>query len=470
MTQTITINSVTRIEGHARVLIDLADDDTVQNANLIVNELRGFERILIGMEAWRLPQVTARICGVCPTSHQLSSVKAFEAGLGIDPPPAAKLIRILCNLGQLIHSHAAHLFALAGPDLFLGIDSEPASRNIVGLVAANPEFAKKALRLRTLGQKLTELIGGRGIHPVSAVIGGMSWQLKEPDRIELERLATEALALVQEVFTPTKETILKQLEAQPVFKDSFLQQTYYLGTVKDDKVNFYDGRLRLIDPAGATALEFDDRDYDKYLVEKTVDYSYMKPVFFRLNGGEVTYRVNSLARLNVANGYDTPLAQQEFVDFQARFGRPCHLTILHHHARLIELLHACEKALEIARNPAILGPTRAEVTLKSCRCVGHVEAPRGTLIHDYEIDDRGIVRSANLIVATQQNYASINESIKQCVTTFIAGKKDKQVLNAAEFAIRCYDPCLSCATHAWGRMPLTVEIRRAGVTLREARR
>lgn len=471
MSQTIVIDPVTRIEGHARVLIELNDDNTVQSAGLVVNELRGFERILVGMEADRMPQVTARICGVCPSAHHLAAVKALENGLGVTPPPGGLLARELFYMGHVIHSHAAHLFALSGPDLVFGIDADPSKRNIVGIVEANPEFAKNALRLRTLGQKINERIGGRGIHPVCAVIGGMAWQIKEADQSILQKMAEECLSLIQQLFEPTKELLVKELERKPALAEVLVHPTYYLGTVKDDKLNFYDGVLRLIDDHGTLVREFDATDYETYLIEKPYSWSYMKPVFIKGNGADdQVYRVSTLARINCAGGMETPLAQREFETFRSAYGVPCHLTVMQIYARLIETLYACEKAVALASDPELTQTSRVEVKMRAGRGVGHVEAPRGTLIHDYEFDDKGVVRGVNLIVATQQNYAAINESIKQSVGEFVAGKGDNALLNAAEFAIRCYDPCLSCATHAWGRMPLDVSVTKNGQLVRHLRR
>jgi len=460
MTKTITIDPITRIEGHARVIIDLADDDTVQSAGLVVNELRGFERIMIGMEADRMPQVTARICGVCPSAHHLAAVKAIENGLDVTIPPAARLMRILFYMGHIIHSHAAHLFALAGPDLFFGVDSNPDQRSIVGMVKENPDFAQKALRVRTIGQKINEHIGGRGIHPVCAVIGGMSWQMKREDCAEMDKLASEALELVLELAEPTKELLFKELDRLPDLKNKLTLPSWYMGTIQDDTLDFYDGILRVRDDTGTTITEFDVVDYEKYMVEKPVGWSYLKPIYFKHSGEEKLYRVSTLARLNCTDSLSTPLAQKEFEVYREQCGYPCHLTIMQIYARLIELIHVCEKAQRICVDPELTRTSRVEIAMKAGRGIGHVEAPRGTLIHDFEFDDQGIVRAANLLVATQHNYAAINETIKQSVEAFVAGKGDAQILNATEFAIRCYDPCLSCATHAWGPMPLQITVRK----------
>lgn len=466
MGKTIAIDPVTRIEGHARVLLDVGDDGAVRDAAMIVNELRGFERILVGMEADKMPLVTARICGVCPSAHHLAAVKALENGLGVKPPPAALLLRELLYMGHYIHSHALSLFVLAGPDILVGIDGEPGKRNIVGVVQAAPEVAKKALRLRTLGQRINETVGGRGVHPVTAVIGGISLDLDAERRQALQSMADESLALAQELAGVVGELLDRQLSARPGLLSDLEQKTAYLGTVRGGKSNFYDGRLRAVDAAGAVLAEFDAADYEKHIAEKAVAWSYMKPVSLVSGGQEQVYRVGTLARINCAESMETPLAQAALEAFRKSYGRPCHLAVTHLNARIVELLYVCEKAKALLADPAIAGERRVPVTIKACRGIGHVEAPRGALFHDYEVDGKGIVRAANLVVATQQNYAAINMSIRQAAQAFVAGKGDGALLNAVEFAIRCYDPCLSCATHAVGRMPLEIEIVRGGKAVR----
>ncbi len=466
MAKTIAIDPVTRIEGHARVRLDMADDGTVAEARLIVNELRGFERILVGMEADRMPLVTARICGVCPSAHHLAAVKALEAALGIAPPPAAVLLRELLYAGHYIHSHALSLFILAGPDLVFGVDGDPAVRNIVGVVQAAPEVANRALALRSLGQKINEMVGGRGIHPVTAVVGGTTFD-PEPEKVQvLRNMADRGLALARELGRAVKELLAKRIAERPEFLTALQQPIFSMATVKDGKADVYDGRIRLVDAAGAVKAEFPPAEYETHLCEKAFDWSYMKPVYARSGGQDHVYRVGALARLNCADGMATPLAQAELDEFRATYGRPCHLAVPQIQARVVELVAACEKAQAIAADPAIRGDRRVPVRFRAGRGVGHVEAPRGTLFHDYEVDDKGIVRGANLVVATQQNYAAINASIKQAAGAFVAGRGDDRLLNAVEFAIRCYDPCLSCATHAAGRMPLEIEVRRGGETVR----
>lgn len=470
MGKRITIDPVTRIEGHAKVVVDLADDGSVDFAGLVVNELRGFERILVGMEADRMPIVTGRICGVCPSAHHLAAVKALENALMVTPPDAALLQRELLYMGHVIHSHAVHLFALAGPDLLFGMDGDPARRNIVGMVEAEPEIAKKALRLRTLGQKINEVVGGRGIHPVTAIIGGMSIAMTVEKRDELVKMAEESLSLVKELASVVIGLLSGQIEKNPGLMDQLMMETSYMGTVRDGKLNFYDGKIRLMDETGSISSDFEATEYDQYMVERTTDWSYMKSVFAKIGSTEKVYRVGSLARINCADAMETPLAQAELESFREAYGRPCHKTVLQLHARLIELLYACEKAVQLAGDPGIMGEARVAVRMSAGRGTGHVEAPRGVLVHEYELDDKGIVRAANMIIATQQNYEAINESIKQAVQMGAGVQADDAMLNSIEFAIRTYDPCLSCATHAVGRMPLSVTVKHAGKVVRDIRR
>lgn len=470
MRQTITIDPVTRIEGHARVFLDLADDGSLSAAGLVVNELRGFERILVGMEADRMPLVTARICGVCPSAHHLAAAKALDRLAGVEPPPAAVLIRELLYMGHLIHSHALSLFVLQGPDLVLGLDADPAVRNVVGVVAAAPEVAKQALRCRTIGQRINEMVGGRGTHPVTAVAGGVTFDMTEERQRTLRGWIDEVLPLAADLAATARTLLLRQLDQHPSLLEGWSQATWHQGTVQNGCLNLYDGRLRVVDDTGKVRLDFDAADYDRFLVESTIDWSYMKPVAIQVDGAARTYRVGPQARLNCAESTGTPLADRALAEMRASFGRAINAVVLQIYARVIELVYACERAKAIIEDPAITGPTRVPVTFRAGRGVAHVEAPRGTLIHDYTVDDRGVIRAANLIVATQQNYAAINRSIEQAAATHVIGRDDKGLLNAIEFAIRCYDPCLSCATHAVGQMPLVVTVREDGRVVRTVRR
>jgi F420-non-reducing hydrogenase large subunit len=468
--QTITIDPITRIEGHARVFLDLADDGSLAGAGLVVNELRGFERILVGMEADRMPAVTARICGVCPSAHHLVATKAIERAAGVVPPHAAVLLRELLYMGHFIHSHALSLFVLQGPDLVMGLNADPAVRNVVGVVSAAPEVAKKALRLRTIGQRINELVGGRGVHPVTSVAGGVTFRMDDSRRRVLRDWINEAVPLGVELAGVARALLLKQLDEHPSLLSGWRQATWHQGTVLDGVLNLYDGVIRQVDAEGKTRCEFDATDYDRHLVESTVDWSYMKPVMARDGDGMAMYRVGPQARLNCVASTGVPVADELLAGMRASFGNPVNDVVLQIYARVIELVYACERAKVLIEDDAILGPTRVPVTFTGGRGVAQVEAPRGTLIHDYTIDERGVVRAANLLVATQQNYAAINRSIEQAAATHVLNRGDDQLLNAVEFAIRCYDPCLSCATHAIGLMPLELVIRHGGQVLRTARR
>lgn len=471
MNTTIKIDPVTRIEGHAKVFINLDDGGQLESAGLVVNELRGFEKILIGMEADRMPHITARICGVCPTAHHLAASNALDHAAGVKPPPAAMLLRELMYMGHIIHSHSLSIFVLQGPDLVMGLDADPAERNVVGIVKANPELAKVALRLRTIGQKINEIVGGRGTHPVTSVAGGITFVLDKEKHKSLRDLVKEARELLPTVVPVVKGLLLNALEKHPVMGTDWVVPSWSLGTFLGDRVSLIEGNLRVVDEAGTVRHEFPVEDYDKYLVESVIDWSYMKQVHFRFDDDLHAYRVGPMARMNAVGKFGTEQADAEYAEFSRLGGSPCHITVFQTYAKLIETVWAIERADQILGDKALWGETRVPVKFKGGRGVGHVEAPRGTLIHDYQIDENGIVRGANLIVATQQNYTLINRSIGQAAQSHVIDKPDDAaLLNAVEFGIRCYDPCLSCATHAMGRLPMEVAIARGGTTIKTLRR
>lgn len=470
MKKTIRIDPVTRIEGHAKIFINLNDDGTLENAGLVVNELRGFEKILIGMEADRMPHITARICGVCPTAHHIAASNALDNAAGVTAPPAAMLLRELMYMGHIIHSHSLSIFVLQGPDLVMGLDADPAIRNVVGIVQANPELAKIALRLRTIGQKINEMVGGRGTHPVTSVAGGITFVLDQEKKKIIQEWVNEARAMLPTVVPAVKGLLLNALDKHPAMLNDWIAPSWGVGTVLNDRISLIEGKLRAVDETGATMIEFGVEDYDKYMVESVVEWSYMKKVHFNLNGLH-EYRVGPMARMNAMRRFGTELADAELAEFTKLGGSPCHLTVFQTYAKLVETIWAIERSDEIINDPAVWGETRVPVKFRGGRGVGHSEAPRGTLIHDYEIDENGIIRAANLIVATQQNYAIINRSVEQAAQSHVIGKTDDAaLLNAVEFSIRCYDPCLSCATHAVGRMPLEITFTRGGKTVKTIRR
>ena len=471
MSKTIKIDPVTRIEGHARILLDCDSNGKVEDAFFCVNELRGFERILVGMQAHTLPQVTARICGVCPTAHHLVAAKALDNAAGVTIPEAAKLLREFMYMGHVIHSHALSLFVLAGPDLIFGLQGDPAKQNIVGMVEAEPELTKKGLRLRSLGQKINETIGGRGIHPVTAVAGGISFNLSDGQFQRLRELTAEAVSLAVELSGPIKTLLLRLFDKNPWLLAGLNVPSWYVGTVEaEGALNLYDGRIRVMDETGVVKTEFVADRYIDFMAERAVSNSYAKEVYLDLAGSEYMYRVGTLARLNVVEGFTTPLAQVEFEEFRSKFGRPCHNAVVQMYAKLIELVYACERAEQLINTPALRGENRVPIQFKGGRGVAHIEAPRGTLIHDYEIDEKGIVRAANMIIATQQNTAVINKSLKEGANALLEGTDDEKMLNALEFVVRCYDPCLACSTHAIGSMALAVEVRQQGRIVRQLRR
>jgi len=469
--RTIRIDPVTRIEGHAKVFVNLKEDGTLDNAGLVVNELRGFEKILVGMEANRMPHITARICGVCPTAHHIAASNALDYACGVVAPPAAMLLRELMYMGHIIHSHALSIFVLQGPDLVLGLDADPAIRNVVGIVQANPEVAKKALRIRTIGQRINEIVGGRGTHPVTSVAGGITFVLDSEKRGMLQSLVDEGKLLATELAPVVKQLVVTMLEKHPSMLNDWVVPTWSVGTVLDDRISLIQGNIRAVDENGLLQAEFPVQDYDRYMVESVMDFSYMKRVSFNKEGVMHDYRVGPLARMNAMKRFNTEWANRELEEMFRLGGYPCHITLFQAYAKLVELIWAVERADDILRDPAVNGETRVPVKFKGGRGVGHSEAPRGTLIHDYEIDEDGIVRAANLIVATQQNYALINRSVEQAAVSHVINRPDdKALLNAIEFSIRCYDPCLSCATHAVGGMPLEVNITRGGCNIRKIRR
>jgi len=372
------------------------------------------------------------------------------------------------NLSQNIFSHTLHFFALGGPDLILGIDSPPEKRNLFGIIEANPDAAKKGLRLRTLGSKMNELTTGRATHGVGVVAGGVCYILSEEKRKQLLEYAREAVELAKWAMEFGKAVIGDKVVQELL--DVMYLECYNIGTVNNGKHDMTYGNLRVMDPKGNIVAEFEGKDYKKYLKEKAISESYIKGAMFDHNGELKMLRGNTLARINVCDSMATPLAQKELEEFRQKFGRPAHKSILHHYARLIELLAACERSLEILENPDITKNSRDPITKKPTSGAGHVEAPRGPLFHEFEADKNGRVKSANFLVATQVNYFAINESIKQAAIHYME-KSDKKIMNALEVAIRLYDPCLSCATHAIsGQMPMVVNFYQGGKLIRKVER
>jgi len=468
MAKTLVIQPVTRIEGHAKVTIQLNDAGNVDTARVNVIELRGFERFCIGRPVEDLPRITPRICGVCPWSHHLAAAKATDAVFGVEPPPAGKKLRELCNSIAYMEEHILHFYFLAGADFVLGPDAPYSTRNVIGILKAAPDIAQRVVKVRHMCAKMLEVLAGKAMHPQAAVPGGFSKPLASAERDQLCKQADEALELAKFSIAFAKENIFpKYLD---VVKSLGIINTGFIGTVKDNgALNLYDGKLRLMATNGAYQ-DFAYADYTNYIAEHIENWSYLKFPYAKqwgdgfsmdLDNPKGIYRANTLARINVCDHIDTPLAQAELQEFREKFGRPAQLTLLYHWARLIELLYAAENAMRLLVDPEITSTeTRVKVTPRAARGVGCVEAPRGSLIHDYETDADGIITNVNMIVGTTHNNAPINMSVTQAAKSLIQdGKYDEGVLNKVEMAIRAYDPCLSCATHRLdGKLTVKLDI------------
>ncbi|TVS14080.1 MAG: Ni/Fe hydrogenase subunit alpha [Planctomycetaceae bacterium] len=452
----VIIEPVTRIEGHAKVVVHLGDDQQVERAFFHVNEFRGFEKFCEGRMYFEMPQITPRICGICPVSHHLVSVKACDQILGVTPTRPARLLRELMHMGQTIQSHSMHFFELAGPDLLLGFDADPAIRNVAGLVAANPELVHKAIQLRRFGQSLIATLGDRRIHPTFAVPGGVNQALDSADRDTLLAEIDTMIGYVLEALAIIKDWADRHQELLGEFA-SF--STGYLGMVgQQNSLELYDGPLRHVGPDREELHRFDGSDYLEYIGEHVEPWTYLKFPFFRDTGWpDGVYRVGPLGRLNAADKIATPLAQVEYEIYQQICGgRTVEGTLYYHYARLIEDLYAVERAREILEDPEVLSKDlliNAKIT--NLEGVGVLEAPRGTLFHHYWIDENGKLERVNLIVATGNNNYAMSRAVEEVAKRYLDGTNIREgALNRIEAAIRAYDPCLSCSTHAFGQMPL----------------
>ncbi len=460
MVRKVVIEPVTRIEGHAKVVVHLDDRQQVERAYLHVNEFRGFEKFCEGRMFFEMPQITERICGICPVSHHLVSVKACDQILGVTAPRPAQLLRELMHMGQTIQSHSMHFFQLAGPDLLLGFDADPEIRNVAGLYAANPDLVGKAIRLRKFGQSLISTLGDRRIHPNFAVPGGVNKALDAEDRDALLGEVDTMLGYVQEALTIVKDWAARQRALLDEFA-SF--PSGYLGMVNpDNAVELYDGPLRHVDENRQELHRFDGARYLDYIAERVEPWSYLKFPYFRDAGwpGGV-YRVGPLGRLNAAERMATPLAQAEYELFhQLGAGRTVQGTLCYHYARLVEDLYAVERARQILEDQEVLSRDilcTGRVTNREG--VGVLEAPRGTLLHHYWVDENGQLERVNLIVATGHNNHAMSRAVEEVAKRYVDGTDIKEgALNRIEAAIRAYDPCLSCSTHALGQMPLELVI------------
>jgi F420-non-reducing hydrogenase large subunit len=468
----ISINPITRLEGHGNISIFLNDAGEVENAYLKIPELRGFEKFCEGRRAELMPLLTTRICGVCPVAHHFASVKALDAAFNVEPPSAAKKLRELMYEGYIIYDHILHFYFLGGPDFIVGPDAPPEKRNILGVIEkAGLDIGKEVIKHRAYGQNITAILGGKATHPVCGLPGGISKALSEENRQEIEKMAVSSVEFAKLSLKLFHDIVLGNSKYVDMIKsDAYTMKTYYMGQVDDNnKVNFYDGKIRVVDPNGGEFLKFEPKDYLTHIGEHVESWTYAKFPFLKKIGwkGQFygadngVYRVGPLGRLNAADGMATPLAQAEYkVMYQTLGGKPVHGTLAFHWARLIELLYAAERAVELAKDPEITSTNIRNKPSEPGEGVGVVEAARGTLYHHYVLDKDALVKDVNLIVATTNNYPAICMSIRDAAKGLIhGGKVDQGMLNKVEMAFRAYDPCFACATHyAVGQIPLTVEI------------
>jgi NAD-reducing hydrogenase large subunit len=460
MGQKIVIEPVTRIEGHAKVAVYISDSGIVERALFQVNEFRGFEKFCEGRLFFEMPQITERICGICPVSHHLVSAKACDEIIGVTPPRPAQLLRELMHMGQVIQSHSMQVFELAGPDLLLGFDADPAIRNVVGLYQANPDLTVKDISLSKYGQEIIATLGGRRVHPNFAVPGGVNSALSIKDRDAMLAGIPAMIGYVQDGISVIKgwmETHQDDLDRFGVFSSG------YLGMVSpQNEVELYNGDIRLVDAQRKQIDHFDGRNYLSYIAERVEAWTYLKfPYYKKLGWPAGTYRVGPLGRLNAADKMATPLAQKEYEIFQKlRGGKVVEGTLYYHYARLIEDLYAVERAQELLEDPDILSTDILQTgSVERREGVGVIEAPRGTLWHHYWVNENGQLEKVNLIVATGNNNYAMTKAVDLVAKTYVDGKNVTEgALNRIEAAIRAYDPCLSCSTHAIGQMPIEVVV------------
>ncbi len=488
----ISIDPVTRLEGHGKIDIFLNDEGNVENVYFIVPELRGFEQFCIGRLAEDMPVLTNRICGVCPEAHHMASVKALDRLFGVEPPPAAKKIRELLYMAFYVTDHTTHFYALGGPDFIVGPDAPPSERNVLGVIRkVGLDIGKEVIGTRARNHRIIEMIGGRGVHLTGGLPGGWSKSLSKEELEEIKFNAKKNIDFALFSLKIFDDVVLKN----PVYKelimsDVYIHKTYYMGTVDEhNSVNFYEGKIRVIDPEGNEFVKYDPADYTKHIAERVEPWTYLKYPYLKnigwkgfVDGPESgIYSCTPLSRLNVSDKIATPLAQENFEKMYGALSdkredgryKPVHHRLATHWARLIELLYASEHMLELANDeetalsnvrtipggiPAGVGANGSPEAVG----IGSVEAPRGTLTHHYVSDEKGVIKKVNLIVGTTNNYAPMTMSIKRAAEKLISkGKVVREgLLNRIEMAFRLYDPCLSCSTHSLpGKMPLIVKIR-----------
>ncbi|MAF12300.1 Ni/Fe hydrogenase subunit alpha [Candidatus Poribacteria bacterium] len=466
MAETITIEPVTRLEGHAKITVHLDDAGRVDEARFHIAEFRGFEKFCEGRPLGEMAGITARICGICPVSHLLASSKAGDAILGVPVPPAAEKLRRLMNLGQLIQSHALSFFHLSSPDLVFGMDSDPLKRNVFGIMQAHPDVARAGIRLRQFGQEMIELLGGQKVHPAWTVPGGVREPLTEEGRQRVLAWLPEARETTDLALALFKGLLDKYAPEAEVFGNF---RSLFMSLVADDgEWEHYGGKVRIVDSDGNTiADKLDEADYQEYIAEAVESWSYLKFPYYRpLGYPEGMYRVGPLARLNTCTHMGTPRADGELLEYRDRVGTNGIVTssLMYHYARLVEIMAGIERVERLVNDPDVLSSrVRVDAGINNLEGVGVSEAPRGTLFHHYKVDENGVIRKANLIVATGHNNLAMNRTVSQIAKHYIDGPGIPDgALNRIEAGTRCYDPCLSCSTHAVGKMPLHVTLLDAG--------
>jgi F420-non-reducing hydrogenase large subunit len=470
----ITIDPITRLEGHGKIEIFLDDKGDVEKAYFQVPELRGFEVFSVGRPAEEMPRITPKICGVCPTSHHMCSAKALDDLFKVEPTPTAKKIRELIYSAFMFEDHMLHFYFLGGPDFVVGPTAPAAERNILGVIGkVGLEIAGKVIAMRKACRDIITYFGGRVIHPVCGLPGGVSKPLTEEDRLKFVEVAKNAVEFAQFSLKIFEDVVLKNKEyVDLVAGDIYRHETYYMGLVdENNKVNFYDGNIRVVTPEGKEFARFKPGDYLDHIGEHVEPWSYVKFPYLKKVGWKGfaegkdsgVYRVAPLARLNASDGMATPLAQAEYEKmYKVLGGKPVHNTLAFHWARLIEAQYAAERMLQLVFDRDITDPNVRNIpTATPKEGIGVVEAPRGTLIHHYKTDGNGIITEANLIVATVNNAAAICMSVEKAARSLIkGGKVSDGLLNMVEMAFRAYDPCFACATHSLpGQMPMSVHVR-----------
>jgi len=482
MGRKITIEPVTRVEGHGKVTIHLDDENNVAQTRLHIVEFRGFERFVQGRPYWEMPVLVQRLCGICPVSHHLAAAKALDvivgAGTGEGLTPTAEKMRRLMHYGQIFQSHSLHFFHLASPDLLFGIDGDPLKRNIIGVAMENRDLAVQGVMMRKFGQEIILATAGKKIHGTGAIPGGINRHLTEverdsflhgPDPLNADKMIEWSLAAL-DFFRNYHKKNKELIDNFSVFPSNHLSLVR-----KDGAMDLYHGVLRAVDPSGRKILkDVDYQDYLDYIDEEVRTWSYMKFPYLKEYGKkEGWYTVGPLARCNTADFISTPLAQKELERFKAYTGgKPNCMSMHMHWARLIEVLHAAEMMKELLMDPDIVKGELVTKGKKTSQGVGLIEAPRGTLFHHYKINDRDQIIMANLIVSTTNNNQPMNEAVSYIAKSYMTGRQEitEPMMNAVEVGIRAYDPCLSCATHAFGQMPLEISLYDAGGNLLDVKR